>query len=161
MYASRRFGVTLLLSLCLHRFLPPLFNNLMDSSSFTKIHAGDLISPDQAAEVIVTALADPASVPLACINMLIYSYDVLFTVWMARNWWVPGDNFHKKVFRRYRDVLRCTMRFLDLQSSSVFSSKHSNAGHADAPGDRKYYTSSFRHRIIALFPPSEIVAYTL
>jgi hypothetical protein len=39
----------------------------------------------------------------------------------------------------------------------VFSSKHSNAGHADAPGDRKHCTSSFRHLAIELFSNLEPV----
>jgi hypothetical protein len=102
-YASP--GATLLLSLSLHRFLPPLFTSPMDM--FTSVHAQELISPDEAAEVIVAALADPASVPLACINILIYSYGVLSRLWIE-----PEDDDHQKVFRRYRDVPRCTMRFL-------------------------------------------------
>jgi hypothetical protein len=75
---------------------------------FTSVYEIDEISPDEAAEVIVTALADPASVPLACINMLIYSYDVLLRLWMEPE----HDNHCQLVFRHYKHVLRCTMRFL-------------------------------------------------
>jgi hypothetical protein len=103
-YASP--GATLLLSLSLHRFLPPLFISPMDM--FTSVYGQEGISPDEAAEVIVAAFADPASVPLACINILIYSYNVLLRLWMEPE----HDDHCQLVFRHYKHVLRCTMRFL-------------------------------------------------
>jgi hypothetical protein len=103
---SHRFGVTLLLSLSLHRFLHPLRTSSMDV--FTSAYEHEWISPDEAAEVIVAALADPASVPLACINILIYSYSVLSRLWIE----TEHDIDHQLVFRHYRHVMRCTMRFL-------------------------------------------------
>jgi hypothetical protein len=89
----------------------PLPSSILASSihspmdMFTSVHTLELISPDEAAEVIVMALADPASVPLACIHILIYSYSVLSRLWTEQ------DN-HRRVFRHYSHVLRCTMRFL-------------------------------------------------
>jgi hypothetical protein len=98
--------VTLLLSLSLHRFLSPLFTGPMDP--FTSLHEQDQISPDEASQVIVSALADPASVPLACLNILIYSYMVLLRIWTDP---VYNENI-RPLIRRYRDVLCCSMRFL-------------------------------------------------
>jgi hypothetical protein len=74
---------------------------------YTSVHEQSRISPDEASKVIVAALADPASVPLACIDLLTYSYGVLLIIWYPEH-----DGGHQKLFRRYRDVLRCTMRFL-------------------------------------------------
>jgi hypothetical protein len=101
---SHRFGVTLLLSLSLHRFWHLLRTSSMDV--FTSVYEQEWISPDEAAQVIVAALADPASVPLACIDILLYSYGVLSRLWNE------PEHDHRYLFRRYRYVLRCTMRFL-------------------------------------------------
>jgi hypothetical protein len=75
---------------------------------FTSVYEQEWISPDEAAEVIVAALADPASVPLACINILICSYSVLWRLWLDPE----HDEKIRLIIRRYKDVLRCTMRFL-------------------------------------------------
>jgi hypothetical protein len=73
---------------------------------FTSVYEQECISPDEAAQVIVAALADPTSVPLACIDILLYSYGVLSRLWNE------PEHDHRHLFRRYRYVLRCTMRFL-------------------------------------------------
>jgi hypothetical protein len=77
-------------------------------SEYTSVHEEYLISPDDAAQVILAALANPAAVPLACINILTYSYVVLLAT-MVR-YALPTNS--PKFVRRYKDVLSCTMQFL-------------------------------------------------
>jgi hypothetical protein len=77
-------------------------------NEYTSVQQGHLISPDDAAQVILAAFANPAAVPLACINVLTYSYGVLSETIMRSS----APNNSRMFIRRYKDVLSRTMKFL-------------------------------------------------
>jgi hypothetical protein len=68
------------------------------------------ISPDQAAEIIIAALAEPASIPLACIDLLIHSYNAILQLWERMH--QISTSRSRATLRRYRDVFRLSMQFL-------------------------------------------------
>jgi hypothetical protein len=91
--------------------LPLLISQVVDMSNahiaFTTDHELDPISPDAAAEIIIAALEDPASVPLACPELIISCYDVLLHLWERRD-----PSWERRMLRRYRPVLRRSMEFV-------------------------------------------------
>jgi hypothetical protein len=85
-------------------------NMPINQSIFTSAAKNCLMSPDDAADVIIAALVEPAAVPLACADLLIYSYNVLYRLWRAQEQSTASDLHH--TLRRYRNVLHCTMQFV-------------------------------------------------
>jgi hypothetical protein len=77
-------------------------------NEYTSVHQEHLISPDDAAQAILAAFVNPAAVPLACINVLTYSYGVLLNTIKRSSASIDSRTF----IRRYKDVLSCTMQFL-------------------------------------------------
>jgi hypothetical protein len=68
------------------------------------------ISPDQAAKIIMAALAEPASIPLACIDLLIHSYNAILQLWERMH--QISMSRSRATLRRYRNVFRLSMQFL-------------------------------------------------
>jgi hypothetical protein len=98
-----------------HSLLRPVFRiGVMSNPAtiFDKVHAPAPMSTDDAAGIVVAALREPASPPLACLGLLLNCYKALVFLWKAlerENQEHPS--LHLMVLR-YRLVFSCTMRFL-------------------------------------------------
>jgi hypothetical protein len=117
-----------------HRLTRPRFASAMNE--YTSVHQEHLISPDGAAQVILAAFMNPAAVPLACINVLTYSYGVLLET-------IKRSSALPLVERSFGATKTCFLPPCSfsaasaLQSTFVFSSKHSSVGLAGVRRDRR------------------------